>query len=88
MTMSKVHETKNVKCNRLSVYFKERITKCSNELYNKFTNIRQHNNYLLGHIGYMFRLVIRSLSGPQQNESKVPLENWDPNILYSCKKKM
>jgi len=65
--MSKVHETKNVKCNRLSVYFKERITKCSNELYNKFTNIRQHNNYLLGHIGYMFRL----LSGHYQAPSRM-----------------
>ena len=44
-------------------------------LYNKFTNIRQHNNYLLEHIGYMFRPVNRSSSGLQQNKSKVPLEN-------------
>jgi len=84
--MSKVHETKNVKRNRLAVDFREGITKCSNGLHNKFTNIRQHNNYLLGHIDYMFRPVNRSSSGLQQNESKVLLENWDPNILYSCKK--
>jgi hypothetical protein len=54
--------------------------KCSNEVYNKFTNIRQHNNYLLDHTGYMFRPVNRSSS----DLSKVLLENWDPNILYSC----
>ena len=59
--------------------------KCSDEVYNKFTNIRQHNNYLLDHTGYMFRPVNRSSSGLQQNKSKVRLENWDPNILYSCK---
>ena len=27
--------------------FKEGITKCSNEVYNKLTNIHQHNKYLL-----------------------------------------
>ena len=69
----------------MGLYFKEVITKRSNEVYNKFTNIRQHNNYLLNHIGYMFRPVNRSSSGLQQNTSKVLLENWDPNILYSCK---
>ena len=42
------------------LFSKEGITKCSNEVYNKFTNIRQHNNYLLDHIGYMFRPVNRS----------------------------
>ena len=41
------------------VSFREGITKCSNEVYNKFTNIRQHNNNLLYHIGYMFRPVNR-----------------------------
>jgi len=46
-----------------NVSFREGITKCSNEAYNKFTNIRQHNNYLLEHIGYMFRPVNRSSSG-------------------------
>jgi len=35
------------------------ITKCSNELYKKFTNLRKQNNYLLDHIGYMFRPVNR-----------------------------
>jgi len=59
--------------------------KCSNEVYNKFTNIHQHNNYLLDYIGYMFRPANRSSSGLQWNKSKVLLENWDPNILYSCK---
>jgi len=36
--------------------------------YNKFTNIRQHNNCLLEHIGYMFRPVNRSSSDLQQNK--------------------
>jgi len=54
-------------------------------VYNKFTNIRQHNNYLLDHIGYMFRPVNRLSSGLQQNKSKVLLRNWDPKILHSCK---
>jgi len=53
-------------------------------LYNKFTNIRQHNNYLLERIGYMFRLVNRSSSGLQQIESKVLFKYWVPNIFYSC----
>jgi len=57
----------------------------SHLVYNKFTNIRQHNNYLLNHIGYMFRPVNRSSSGLQQNTSKILLENWDPNILFSYK---
>ena len=35
------------------VNFKEGITKCSNEVYNKIDNIRQHNKYLLEYIGYM-----------------------------------
>ena len=59
--------------------------KCSNKVYNKFTNIRQHNNYLLDHIGYMIRPVNRLSSGLQHNKSQVLLKNWDPNILYSCK---
>jgi len=54
------------------------------DFYNKFTNVRQHN-YLLDHIGYMFLPVNRSSSGLQRNKSKMLLENWDPNILYSCK---
>jgi len=49
--------------------FREGITKCSNEVYNKFTNVRQHNKYLLEHIGYMFRPVNRSSSGLHQNKS-------------------
>jgi len=71
----------------------EDITKYSNEIYNKFKNIRQHNKHLLEHTGYMFRPVNRSLSGLQQNKSKVLLRNWDPNIflpdfvfVYNCKK--
>jgi len=39
----------------------------------------------IGAIGYMFRPVNRSSSGLQQNKSKVLLENWDPDILYSRK---
>ena len=69
----------------LMAYFRKGITKCCNEVYNKLTNICQHNNYLLDHIGYMFRPVNRSSSGLQQNKSKVLLENWDPSIFYSCK---
>ena len=38
---------------------REDITKCSNVVHNKFTNIRQHNKYLLEHISYMFRPVSR-----------------------------
>ena len=34
-------------------------------LYNKFTNIRQHNKYLLENISYIFRPVNRSISGLQ-----------------------
>ena len=30
------------------------ITKCSNEVYNKLTNIHQHNKYLLEYIGSFF----------------------------------
>ena len=56
----------------------------SSPVYNKFTYISQHNNYLLDHIGYMFRPVDRSSSSLQQDKSKVLLKNWDPNILYSC----
>jgi len=52
---------------RITVNFKEVITKCSNEMKNKLTSTRQHNKYLLGHIGYMFRLVNRSSSGLQYN---------------------
>jgi len=51
-----------------------------------FTKIRQHNNYLLDHIGYMFRPVNRSSSDLQENKSKVLLKNWDPNILYCCRR--
>jgi len=54
-------------------------------LYSKFTNIREHNNYLSDYMGYILRPVNRSLSDLQQNRSEVLLENWDPNILYSCK---
>ena len=45
----------NFTCDEHDVYgtacLREGITKCSNEVYNKFTNIRQHNKYLLEHIG-------------------------------------
>jgi len=43
-------------------YFREGITKCSNELNNKLTSTRQHNKYLLEYIGYMFRPVYKSPS--------------------------
>jgi len=36
-----------------SVNFREGFTKCSNEVYNKITKIRQHNKYLLEYIGYL-----------------------------------
>jgi len=58
---------------RQLVLFERGYTKCSNAIYNKFTNIRQHNSYLLDHIDYMFRPVNRSSSGHQQNKSKVLL---------------
>jgi len=58
------------------------ITKCSNEVYNKFTNIHQQNKYLLERIGYMFRPVNKSSSGLQQNKSKLLLRNWDPNSTF------
>ena len=51
--------------------FGEGITKCSNEVYDKFTDIRQHNKYLLEYLGYMFRPVNRSSSGHQYSESEV-----------------
>jgi len=44
-------------------------------------NISQHNKHSLEHIGFMFRPVNRSSSGLQQNKSKVPLRNWDPNVF-------
>jgi len=37
----------------------------------KLTNTRQHNKCLLEYIGYMFRPVNRSSSGPQQSKSQV-----------------
>ena len=37
-------------------------------------------NIYLDYIGYMFRPVNRSSSGPQSNNCKVLLRNWDPNI--------
>ena len=43
-------------------YFRDGITKCSNELNNKLTSTRQHNKYLLEYIGYMFRPVYKSPS--------------------------
>ena len=53
--------------------FREGITKCSNEVYNKTTNIRvrQQNKYLLEYISYMFRHVNKSSSGHRLSESKV-----------------
>ena len=44
-------------------FFRYGITKCSNEVYDKFTDIRQHDKYLLEYLGYMFRPVNRSSSG-------------------------
>ena len=41
----------------------------TNYVYNKFTNIRQRNNYLLDHTGDMFRPVNRPSSGIQQNRT-------------------
>ena len=41
----------------LNSFFREGITKCSNVVYNKFTDISQHNKYLLENLGYMFRPV-------------------------------
>jgi len=49
----------------IKLFLREGITKCLNKVYNKFTNIRQHNNYVLDHIGYMFRPVNKSSSGLQ-----------------------
>jgi len=84
-----VSVNENCTCDEHDVYgtvcFREVISKCSNEVYNKFPNTRQHNKYLLQQIGYMFRPVNRSSSGLQQNKSKVLLRNWNPNIFYSCK---
>ena len=40
-------------------------------VYNKFTDIRQHDKYLLEYLGYMFRPVNRSSSGHQYSESEV-----------------
>jgi hypothetical protein len=57
--------------------FRESITKCSNEAYNKITNIRQHNKYLFEYIGYMFRPINRSSSGHQKSEPKVLFRYWD-----------
>jgi len=53
-------------------------------LYDKFTDIRQQNKYLLEYIGYMFRPVNRSSSCHQYSESEVLFRHWDPNI-YNCK---
>jgi len=61
--------------------FKEVITKCYNELNNKLTSTLPHNQYLLEHIGYMFRPVDRSSSGLQQNKSQALFRYWDPNIF-------
>ena len=61
--------------------FKEGTTKFSNEINNKLTSTRQHNKYLLDHIGYMFRPVNRSSSGLQQNKSQVLFRYCDPNIF-------
>ena len=43
----------------------------SSGYFNKFTDTRQHNSYLLDHMGYMFRPVNRSSSGLRQNKSNV-----------------
>jgi len=42
---------------KLIYFFREGITKCSNEVNNKFTNTRQHNNYLLDHRATCFDLL-------------------------------
>ena len=49
-------------------------------LYDKFTDIRQHNKYSLEYLGFMFRPVNRSSSGHQYSESEVLFRYWDPNI--------
>jgi len=43
--------------------FREGITKCSNEVYNKTTDIHHQNKYLLEYLGYMFRHINKSSSG-------------------------
>jgi len=50
-----------------TVEFRDKSYRADNSkrVYNKFTDIRKHNNYLLEHIGYMFRPVNRSSSGHQ-----------------------
>ena len=58
-------------CVIVSDFVKPHVFEKSNRVYNKFTNIRQHNNYLLDRIGYKSRPVNRSSSGLQQNKSKV-----------------
>jgi len=70
---------------RLFSFLREGITKCSNEVYNKFTKYTSAQQIFIGAIGYMFRSVNRSSSGLQHNKSNVLLRNWHPNILYSCK---
>ena len=47
-------------------------------VYDKFTDIRQHNKYVLEYLGYMFRPVKRSSSGHQYSESEVLFRYWDP----------
>ena len=49
------------------------------EVYDRFTDIRQHNKYLLEYLDYMFRPVNRSSSGHQYSESEVLFRYWDPN---------
>ena len=63
------------------LFLKEGITQCSNEIHNNLTNTRQHNNFLLEYIGYMFRPVNRSSSGLQRNKSQMLFRYWDPNIF-------
>jgi len=51
------------------IIFREGITKCSNEVYNKLTKYTSAQQLFIGAIGYMFRPVNRSSSGLQQNKS-------------------
>jgi len=62
-------------------YLREGITKCSNDLYNKFTNIRQHNKYLLEQQATCFDLFTGHHQASNRIRNKVLLRNWDPKLF-------
>ena len=53
-------------------------------VYDKFTDICQHNKYLLEYLGYVFRPVNRSSSGHQYSESEVLFRYWDPSLKLTA----